>query len=179
MLKKVILTFFNAPTPAQVRVRLRQVRRLRARFAGGASLPRFGSLFFNSLLKEPDGGTKLHTRAPPAGTGHDKGEPMQDSDVMVIRGVREDGRKFRPSDWIERISATLATFGSDGRLSYSRAAQPCIVDGEKCLVVQRGLAVTDPRAYEFIMEFARSNGLCIIEDRRRENRPVAHDRRRR
>jgi len=30
MLKKVILTFFNVPNPAQVRGRLRQIRRLRA-----------------------------------------------------------------------------------------------------------------------------------------------------
>jgi len=30
MLKKVILTFFNAPNPAQVRVRLRQMKRLHA-----------------------------------------------------------------------------------------------------------------------------------------------------
>jgi len=30
MLKKVVLTFFNAPNPAQVRLRLRQIKRLRA-----------------------------------------------------------------------------------------------------------------------------------------------------
>ncbi len=55
MLKKVILAFFNAPNPAQVRVRLRQIKGLHARFAGGASLSRFGGLFFNSLLKNGAG----------------------------------------------------------------------------------------------------------------------------
>ncbi len=50
MLKKVIRTFFNAPDPAHVRVRLRQINRFRDRFAGGASMPRSSRLFFNSLL---------------------------------------------------------------------------------------------------------------------------------
>jgi len=30
MLKKAVVAFFNAPNPAQVRVRLRQIKRLRA-----------------------------------------------------------------------------------------------------------------------------------------------------
>jgi hypothetical protein len=103
---------------------------------------------------------------------------MSDEQLMVIRGVREDGGKFRPSDWIERISASLASFGADQRLNYSRAAQPCVIQGEKCLVVQRGLADADPEAFEFIMKFARSNRLCIIEDRREIDQPVAQERRR-
>ncbi len=102
---------------------------------------------------------------------------MGDEPAMVIRGVREDGGKFRPSDWIERISATLANFGSDHRLRYSRSAKPCTINGEKCLVVQRGLAESDPHAYEFIMQFARSNRLCIVEDRREISRPVTQERR--
>ena len=39
---------------------------------------------------------------------------------LVIEGVREDGSKFRPSDWIERISATLEEV----------ALQPHIVDSQ-------------------------------------------------
>ena len=44
---------------------------------------------------------------------------MDNDEKWVIRGVTEDGRKLRPSDWIERISSTLASFGSDQRLQYS------------------------------------------------------------
>ena len=84
----------------------------------------------------------------------------------VIRGVTEEGKKLRPSDWIERISSTLASFGKDQRLQYSDAVAPCIIDGEKCLVVARNLNDLNPDAYNFVMGFAKSNQLCIREDRR-------------
>jgi len=85
---------------------------------------------------------------------------------FVIRGVTEDGRKLRPSDWIERISSTLASFGQDHRLQYSHSVAPCVIDGEKCLVVAKNLDVINPDAYAFIMGFAKSNQLSIREDRR-------------
>ena len=78
---------------------------------------------------------------------------------LVIESVKMDGKRFRPSDWIERISANMGTFGSDHRLHYSKSVQPCVVDGEKCLVVDESLKVDDPIAYEYIMRFAQSNGL--------------------
>ena len=84
----------------------------------------------------------------------------------VIRGVTEEGKKLRPSDWIERISSTLASFGSDHRLHYSSAVAPCMINGEKCLVVARNLNEVNPDAYNFVMGFAKSNHLSIKEDRR-------------
>lgn len=95
-----------------------------------------------------------------------------DEDILVIQGIREDGGKLRPSDWIERISSTLASFGADQRLQYSRSVQPCIMKGEKCLVVARGLEDTNPDAYQFIMQFAKSNSLVTFEDRRQGNRAL-------
>lgn len=93
-------------------------------------------------------------------------------DRLVIHGVTEDGQKLRPSDWIERISSTLASFGSDHRLKYSDAVMPCVIEGEKCLVVARNLNEVNPDAYEFVMSFARSNQLCIREDRRQGERAL-------
>jgi len=87
-------------------------------------------------------------------------------DKWVIRGVTEEGRKLRPSDWIERISSTLASFGADHRLHYSSAVAPCMIDGEKCLVVARNLSEINPAAYEFVMGFAKSNQLSILHERR-------------
>ena len=93
-------------------------------------------------------------------------------DVIVIQGVNEEGKKLRPSDWIERISSTLASFDSNQRLQYSRSVKPCIVSGEKCLVVARGLEQSNPEAYEFVLNFARSNQLKTFEDRRVGNRAL-------
>jgi len=80
-----------------------------------------------------------------------------------IRSVREDGQRFRPSDWIERISANMAQFGPDRRLRYDHSLQPRTIDGEKCLVVGGGLAARHPELYEHIMAFARSNQLQRVE----------------
>lgn len=84
---------------------------------------------------------------------------MSRSNKLVVQSVSEDGRRFRPSDWIERISAHLATFGPDHRLHYSEAVQPRIINGEKCLVVDQSLKEVNPRAYEYIMSFVAANRL--------------------
>ena len=97
---------------------------------------------------------------------------MAESEQYVIHGVNEDGVRLRPGDWIERISSTLAQFGADNRLVYSKSVKPCVIEGQKCLVVARCLEQTDPQAYAFIMEFARSNRLCVQIDRRRDERAL-------
>ena len=48
---------------------------------------------------------------------------------------------------------------------------------EKCLVVDSQLAETNLAAYEFIMNFAYSNDLCIQQDRRSRRRDVTVERR--
>ena len=98
---------------------------------------------------------------------------MTSDENWVIRGVTEEGKKLRPSDWIERISSTLASFGTDQRLQYSNAVAPCMIDGEKCLVVARNLNELNPEAYEYVMGFAKSNQLSIREDRRVGDRALS------
>ncbi|MEO5573696.1 MAG: DUF3579 domain-containing protein [Gammaproteobacteria bacterium] len=83
---------------------------------------------------------------------------------LVIESVNEDGGKFRPSDWIERISTSLAIFGPDHRLQYSKKAQPGMINGEKCLIVDQALNEKDPAAYEYILNFATANRLRIHEE---------------
>lgn len=82
---------------------------------------------------------------------------------IIIEGIREDGGKFRPSDWPERLSTILATFGPDHRLRYARGAQPRIIDGRKCLVVKSSLRAENPALYEFVVHFARTNRLRMHE----------------
>lgn len=78
---------------------------------------------------------------------------------LIIESVREDGKKFRPSDWIERISSTLATFGPDHRLHYDKCVYPGIVNGEKCLLVDPTLEKSNPDAYSYVLSFVESNSL--------------------
>jgi len=91
---------------------------------------------------------------------------------LVILGIQEDGKKLRPTDWVERISSALASFDQSHRLRYSESVQPCVIDGEKCLVVARCLEEMNLPAYQFIMEFARSNKLRVQSDRRTDERQL-------
>lgn len=81
--------------------------------------------------------------------------------MIIIEGVTEDGRTFRPSDWIERISGSLSTFGMDRRIRYSHYVQPQIINGGKCLVVDPALRTVNPSAYSFLVDFAKGNKLRI------------------
>jgi hypothetical protein len=100
-----------------------------------------------------------------------------DNEDLIIEGVREDGSRFRPSDWIERISASLARFGRDQRLRYAADVHPCVIQGQKCLVVSSALRKKDPDAYRFILDFAHDNQLRIQQDRRDHALPVPQERR--
>lgn len=83
---------------------------------------------------------------------------------LVIESVVEDGRKFRPSDWIERISTTLANFGPDHRLHYDESVQPRVINGEKCLVVDKSLEISNPEAFAYILGFVQANHLRVHEE---------------
>jgi hypothetical protein len=48
------------------------------------------------------------------------GEPTH----LIIEGVTEDGRVFRPSDWIERLIDTAGAFGADRRLARNIYSGP-------------------------------------------------------
>jgi hypothetical protein len=93
-------------------------------------------------------------------------------DYFVISSLQDDGKKLRPNDWVERISSALATFDENRRLHYSESVQPCLIDGEKCLVVARCLEEMNPAAFQFVMNFARSNKLKIMADRRTDERAL-------
>ncbi len=83
---------------------------------------------------------------------------------LVVESVTQEGRRFRPSDWIERISTTLATFGRDGRLRYSDAVQPRMINGGKCLVIKQSLQQDNPEAYRYILSFVEANNLRSYEE---------------
>ena len=95
------------------------------------------------------------------------------ANYLVISSIQDNGKKFRPADWIERISSAFASLDASNRLHYSSNVQPCMIEGEKCLLVARGLEQSNPRAYEFVMGFARSNKLRIRLDRRLGSRALS------
>lgn len=79
---------------------------------------------------------------------------------IIIEGVTEDGKQFRPSDWAERMSGNLSTFRNH-RIYYSPLLKPLVQNEIKCVMLDKSLKDTNPTLYEHILEFARKNKLKI------------------
>lgn len=86
-----------------------------------------------------------------------------------IQGITQDGRSFRPSDWAERLAGAMSSFrpgGSSGgpgaHIGYSPFCVPRVVDGIKCVIVSEALKGIEPMAWDFVMNFARDNGLKVV-----------------
>ena len=90
-------------------------------------------------------------------------EDSDKNDKIIIQGVTEDGQKFRPSDWAERMSGQLSTM-KKRRIQYSPLLQPSVQDGHKCVVLDPKLKDSNPELYDSILEFAKNNNLQICKD---------------
>ena len=89
--------------------------------------------------------------------------------AFLIQGITQDGKVFRPSDWAERLCGVMAQFqphfSPSSPLSYSPYVKPLIlVDGTKCVMVDRRLHDIEPKALDFLLNFARDNNLAIVEE---------------
>lgn len=88
---------------------------------------------------------------------------MADSDdkKIVIEGVTPQGEAFRPSDWAERMSGTMASF-KNSRIHYSPLLQPSVNhEGYKCVLLDPKLKESSPQVYKAILDFAKTNHLKI------------------
>jgi len=82
--------------------------------------------------------------------------------TIIIEGQTKEGRKFRPSDWAERMSGVLSTFGKDHRIHYSSMLQPLSINGIKCIALDATLKDTNPALFNDLMSFAETNALNVI-----------------
>ncbi len=90
---------------------------------------------------------------------------------IIIQSLTREGNRFRPSDWVDRICSSYATFGEDRKLRYSPYLKPEIMDGIRCLCVNMQLKIANPDGFEELMQFAEENQLNIL-DSQGESIPV-------
>ncbi len=83
---------------------------------------------------------------------------IKPSNQLIIRGITEDGRKFRPSDWAERLCGHMAKF-KHRRIYFSPKLRPAVIDGIKCVIVDLSIRETDPEILQTVINFAKINGL--------------------
>lgn len=86
------------------------------------------------------------------------------SKEIIIQGLTRAGKPFRPSDWVDRMCSTFATFGADRKLKYSPYLKPKVVDGVRCLAVDLKLKDVNPDGYTQLMHFVAENNLNMLDE---------------
>lgn len=88
---------------------------------------------------------------------------MSVTQEIIIQGLTRAGKPFRPSDWVDRMCSTYASFGSDRKLRYSPYLKPRVINGVRCLAVDMKLKEVNPEGYAQLMHFAEENQLNIVD----------------
>lgn len=83
------------------------------------------------------------------------------SNEIIIEGVTRAGKPFRPSDWVDRMCSTYASFGADRKLRYSPYLKPRLLNGVRCLAVDLKLKEINPEGFAQLMHFAEENQLSL------------------
>ena len=85
---------------------------------------------------------------------------------ILIMGQTKEGKKFRPSDWAERLYYTVASYGKKGRIVFNPLVNLNQEDNSKCFVINATLQDKDPMIYDFLVDFAVSNELEMRDQNR-------------
>jgi hypothetical protein len=87
-----------------------------------------------------------------------------------IQGITSTGKKFRPSDWSERLAGVMSCFGPspggkgpNAYLQYSLYVRPTLIGDLKCVILDSRLRDIEPMAFDFVLNFAKDNDLLVTE----------------
>jgi hypothetical protein len=91
-------------------------------------------------------------------------KPSINTGEIIIQSNTRAGKPFRPSDWVDRMCSTYASFGEDRKLKYSPYLKPKVMDGVRCLAVDLKLKTVNPEGYAQLMHFAEENQLNVVDE---------------
>lgn len=84
---------------------------------------------------------------------------MNTSQYLVITNQDANGRRFRPSDWVDRLASSAGEF-ENGRIRYDGRVSPCKrCEDRICLKVDLSLQDDKPELLDFFRNFMRTNQL--------------------
>lgn len=96
--------------------------------------------------------------------------PASGEREFFIQGLTHEGKQFRPSDWAERLCGVMSCFrpegsggGPNAHLQYSPYVRPTVLGGVKSVIVNEKLRDIEPKAYHFVLDFAKDNNLQIVD----------------
>ena len=77
------------------------------------------------------------------------------NDTTLV-GITNDGKKFRPSDWADRLCGVMSAFGADNRMTYSPYVRPgCTLKGDKTVMIDARLHDVEPPQHAAGIEAAQ------------------------
>lgn len=91
-------------------------------------------------------------------------KPSTSTGEIIIQSNTRAGKPFRPSDWVDRMCSSYASFGEDRKLKYSPYLKPKVLDGVRCLAVDLKLKTVNPDGYAQLMHFAEENQLNVVDE---------------
>jgi hypothetical protein len=80
---------------------------------------------------------------------------------VILHGLTQEGRKFRPSDWAERLCGAVASYDKNRRITFHPCVALASIDGIKCVVIDASLEQDDEMLFGFLIDFATENNLQI------------------
>lgn len=86
---------------------------------------------------------------------------MSTAAKVIILGLTQDGRKFRPSDWAERLCGAVASYDKNRRITFHPNVALASREGIKCVVIDASLEQSDDMLFSFLSDFATENNLQI------------------
>ena len=95
----------------------------------------------------------------------------RNSRAVLIYGITKDGKRFRPSDWVERFCGVLAPYSQNSEkqsimkrqntVMYSDLVFPISVNEERVVIALNKLEVIEPMAWTFVKGFITGNNLKV------------------
>lgn len=85
---------------------------------------------------------------------------------ILITGYTKEGKRFRPSDWAERLYYTVAEYEKNGKVVFNPLVNINQEDKTKCFVINTTLKNKNPMIYDFLIDFAINNKLEIQDQNR-------------
>jgi len=80
---------------------------------------------------------------------------------IIIKGITANGKKFRPSDWAQRLTGAISTLGPGRRIIPHPKVSVSLIEGIPCVILDQKLEKDEPMLYSFLTKFADSNLLQV------------------
>ena len=88
--------------------------------------------------------------------------PPSAAGFVLIKGETVDGKKFRPSDWCDRLHSTLRALDADEYEECVEHVHLVNSDKGRGILVDSVLEEVNPVLFRFFMNFVKSNNLAAV-----------------